>query len=395
MDIERVILTTAIIDIDAFTELSQYPTNIFKNDQNKKLYDVIKNQYSIADNISFAHLSSLPEIVNDASLSNMIFDMANDYEIEDDYKFIIGNMVKNYRDNLNREAASQLLEGSIDIDEMLEKIEYNSKIVGKSEKKYTDFKDFDMCELEKRAKNRKLFKTNINELDRKIGGFYQKQLITIAAAPGMGKTTIALQIASYYNALFYAWEMGSEELYYKHLSRKSSVDSRKIEHMKMDNYEIEKVIKANSDDSKYTNLRCYDEIDTFSEMMSTAQRDIKNEGFEIMFLDYLQIVDGVKGKSENEILTKITKTLKRFARKNNVPVVAMSQFTKDTLKDGVTPTIGHLRGSGAIAQDSDVVILIYEVDGKVVIEIAKNRKGPIGIVKYVDFENEFSRFVDC
>lgn len=393
--IEKSILTTAILDIDCFTELSQHPKHIFKKQIHQDLFNIIQDQYNILDSLTISHLSVLPEITKNQTMSDLLFSMANDYDIEHDYKYIILNMVKNYRDGLNRHAAQQLLEGRIDVNEMLQKIEENNKITIERDKKYTDFNSIDMCELERRNKERKIYKTNLKELDAKIGGFYQKQLITIAAAPGMGKTTIALQIASYYKSLFFAWEMGSEELYYKHLSRETSIDSRKIEHMKMDKYEIEKVIKANAHDAENTYLRCYDEIDTFSEMMSLARNDIKNENYEIMFIDYLQIIEGVSGKTENEIITKTTKSLKRFARKNKIPIVAMSQFTKDTLKEGVTPTIGHLRGSGAIAQDSDVVILIYENEGRVVIDVAKNRKGPIGVIKYIDFEKQYSRFVDC
>ena len=212
----------------------------------------------------------------------------------------------------------------------------------------------------------------------------------------MGKSTFAWNLATNINdTLFLSYEMERQELYAKLLARYSGVNSLRIEGKKCGDAEIQKLIPAIDEIKKNIRIKVYDYPLQFFRMISEIRKTCKQREVKAVFIDYLQLIDGAKGENKEDKISVITRTLKLLAKELKKPIVLLSQLTKDVLKDNRKPTLGDLRGSGAIGQDADVVIFLFEnKELETQLTIAKGRKGGLGDIDGISFEKNFSRFVD-
>lgn len=252
--------------------------------------------------------------------------------------------------------------------------------------------------------------TGLRELDRKINGLNNSDLIIVAARPGMGKTTIALNMVSNVakktgkTVAFFSLEMSREQLGTRLLANESFVDANKLITGKLELEDWEKVGVAAAALSK-TDIRVDDNpAITVAEMNSLCRR-LDNLG--LIVVDYLQLMTGAGGSSKGEnrvqIVGEISRSLKIMAKELNVPVICLSQLSRAA--EGRTdkrPMLSDLRESGAIEQDADQVILLYRDDyynpnteEKNICEciVAKNRHGEPGTVK-VSWLPQFFTFSD-
>ena len=240
--------------------------------------------------------------------------------------------------------------------------------------------------------------TGLFDLDHKINGLNKSDLLLIAARPGMGKTSLALNIAlnvaksTEKTVAFFSLEMSREQLATRLLSNESFVDNQKLTTGKLDEEDWAKLSLASSALSQ-TDIRVDDNPAITVAEMNAKCRRLNNLG--LVVIDYLQLMTAAApGKSaENRVtvVSEISRALKIMAKELNVPVICLSQLSRaNESRTDKRPMLSDLRESGAIEQDADSVMFIYRDDyynenseEKNIAEciVAKNRHGETGTVK--------------
>jgi replicative DNA helicase len=283
--------------------------------------------------------------------------------------------------------------------------------------------------------------TLLDDLDRQMGGLQKSDLIILAGRPAMGKTSLATNIA--FNVAkswkgevtpdghtktvnggivgFFSLEMSSEQLATRILAEQAEISSSDIRRGRIHDSQFSKLVDVSNMMSK---LPLY--IDdtggiSVAQLAARARRLKRQKGLDFLVIDYLQLLSGsTKASSQNRVqeLTEITTTLKALAKELEVPIVALSQLSRQVeARDDKHPQLADLRESGSIEQDADVVLFVYreeyylknkepkegtpehltwqgemeKVHGKAEVIIAKQRHGPTGTVQ-LSFEAQYTRF---
>ena len=240
--------------------------------------------------------------------------------------------------------------------------------------------------------------TGLHDLDRKINGLNKSDLLLIAARPGMGKTSLALNVAlnvaksTDKTVAFFSLEMSREQLATRLLSNESFVDNQKLTTGKLDEEDWGKLSLASSALSQ-TDIRVDDNPTITVAEMNAKCRRLDNLG--LVVIDYLQLMTaaapGKSGENRVTVVSEISRALKIMAKELNVPVICLSQLSRaNESRTDKRPMLSDLRESGAIEQDADSVMFIYRDDyynenseEKNIAEciVAKNRHGETGTVK--------------
>jgi replicative DNA helicase len=285
--------------------------------------------------------------------------------------------------------------------------------------------------------------TGLRDLDIKMGGLQRSDLIIVAGRPGMGKTALATNIA--YNVAkahraevqadgtmksvnggivgFFSCEMSAEQLATRILAEQTGVSSSLIRRGGISQTEFDK-IRDYTIELQHLPL-FVDETGglSISQLTARARRLKRQKGLDLVVVDYIQLLQGSgKRGNDNRVqeVTEITTSLKALAKELNIPVIALSQLSRQVeSRDDKHPQLSDLRESGSIEQDADVVLFVYreeyylqnkepkpgtaeyekwqaEMDhalGKAEVIVAKQRHGPTGTVR-LQFEGQFTRFSD-
>jgi replicative DNA helicase len=285
--------------------------------------------------------------------------------------------------------------------------------------------------------------TGLRDLDVKMGGLQRSDLIIVAGRPGMGKTALATNIA--YNVAkahqaelqadgtkksvnggivgFFSCEMSAEQLATRILAEQTGVSSSLIRRGGITQTEFDK-IRDYTIELQHLPL-FVDETGglSISQLTARARRLKRQKGLDLIVVDYIQLLQGSgKRGNDNRVqeVTEITTSLKALAKELNIPVIALSQLSRQVeSRDDKHPQLSDLRESGSIEQDADVVLFVYreeyylqnkepkpgteeyakwqaEMDqafGQAEVIIAKQRHGPTGTVR-LHFEGQFTRFSD-
>lgn len=240
--------------------------------------------------------------------------------------------------------------------------------------------------------------SNIDTLDRRIGGFHPGALCIVAARPGMGKTVLALNITegaarNGVPVAFFSHEMPDDQLYSRQTARTSKVDLQRfftgpilkdhwtaINRAQGELYDLPVFINDSS------GLH-------FTEIQRQARQMKQRHGIGLVVVDYLQIVKGDGGKQRKDLeITSVAEGLKALAKELRIPVIALSQLSRDVDKrTKKEPVLSDLRESGGIEQAADVIMFIFRDEyytgekcrepGVAKIIISKNRNGRTGFVK--------------
>lgn len=253
--------------------------------------------------------------------------------------------------------------------------------------------------------------TGLKDLDRVIAGLNKSDLMLIAARPGMGKTSMALNIAlnvakSYQKTVaFFSLEMSREQLASRLISNESFVDNKKLMTGQLSVEEWNKISLAAAALAK-TDIRVDDNPSITVAEMNAKCRRLDNLG--LVLVDYLQLMTSAGGRSsygENrqQIVSDISRSMKIMAKELNVPVVCLSQLSRaNESRTDKRPMLSDLRESGAIEQDADEVLFLYrddyynkDTEKPNVAEciVAKNRHGETGTVE-LQWLPQFTTFAD-
>ena len=253
--------------------------------------------------------------------------------------------------------------------------------------------------------------TGLHDLDTKINGLNNSDLLLVAARPAMGKSAFALNIglnvAKKYNSTvaFFSLEMSREQLVMRLLANESFVDGKKLATGKLTEEEWGKLCMASASLSQ-TDLRIDDNPSITVAEMNAKCRRLDNLG--LVIIDYLQLMQGSgygKGSGDNrvQVVGEISRALKIMAKELNVPVLCLSQLSRAVeSRTDKRPILSDLRESGAIEQDADSVMFLYRdeyynenTEDKGVAEciVSKNRHGETGTVK-LQWIAQYQAFAD-
>lgn len=262
--------------------------------------------------------------------------------------------------------------------------------------------------------------TGLKDLDEVLGGLHKSDLVIIAARPGMGKTALATGVAFHVarqpgSVGFFSLEMSSEQLSTRILASEAGVSSDRMRKGELKTQEMDRVMAVVPE---LEALPLY--VDdgaalTIAALRTRARRLKRMHGLDLIVVDYLQLLTGANTrKNDNRVqeVSEITRGLKTLAKELDVPVVALSQLSRNVEgRADKRPQLSDLRDSGSIEQDADVVIFVYreeyylergteqdrarlgDVAGVTELHIAKHRQGPTGLVK-VRFDGPTTRFSD-
>ncbi len=233
-------------------------------------------------------------------------------------------------------------------------------------------------------------------LTKAIGGFRAGSLYTIGARPGKGKTSIGLQCAMTLSrdgaVAFASLEMSRMELHKRIISIGASIPMDSTMNNTLTPAEWERLARFKEEIRPNIAIDDRAEVSIY-DIRSFARSVHRTMPLKGVIVDYLQLMSSKDNKPRHEIVAEMSRQLKILARDLEVPVIALSQLNRNSeLRSDKRPSLADLRESGAIEQDSDVVILLHQEDDLIMLDIAKNRQGPPALVK-LRWEGEYARAV--
>jgi len=283
--------------------------------------------------------------------------------------------------------------------------------------------------------------TGLHSLDSKMGGLQPSDLVILAGRPAMGKTSlatnIAFNIANSYEAQvepdgtnktinggvvgFFSLEMAAEQLATRIIAEQAEISSSKIRRGEINEAEFEKLVACSQMIHRLPLFIDQTGGISIAQLAARARRLKRQRGLDCLIIDYIQLMQGNK-RTDNRVqeVTEITTGLKALAKELHVPIVALSQLSRQVEnREDKRPQLSDLRESGSIEQDADVVLFVYRDEyylqnrepefgsdehnkwqlqldtarGKADVIIAKQRHGPTG-TSNLAFQAEFTRFTD-
>ena len=240
--------------------------------------------------------------------------------------------------------------------------------------------------------------TGLIDLDRLLGGMQPSDLIIVASRPGVGKTSLALSIAS--NAALkndavvalFTLEMAGEQLVQRMISSRTGIDAQRLRLGRIEDTEWDQFTRASSVLSEAAIFIDDTPSPSPMEIRTKARRLAAEYDLDLIVIDYLQLMQGGSQRSENRVqeISYISRALKGLARELNVPVLALSQLSRAVeSRQDKRPVLSDLRESGSIEQDADVVMFIYRDEiydedtaraNIADIIVAKHRNGPTATI---------------
>ena len=374
---------------DHFIDLNN--KNIFKTI--KRLLDknilvtpiTLKNYLEENDKDSFDNYTYLNQIKDSAPSTQNAYQYARllyDLHIK---RSLIGIGKNIIQDTISNE---EDLEG-INLIENAENDLYNLSQTGSSDRKYSLFgealkKAIDVIDQSfKREGKIAGLPSGLKDLDKKLGGFHNSDLIIIAGRPSMGKTALGTNIA--FNAAkkfkekedefgnkttidggkiaFFSLEMSSEQLATRVLAEQSKISSDKMRKAELNKEDFKKIAKVSSELENLNLVIDDNPILTIPSLRARARRLKRLYDIDMIIIDYLQLMSGsqnVRNDGRVQEISEITRGLKAIAKELNIPIIALSQLSRQVeQREDKRPLLADLRESGTIEQDSDVVMFIF------------------------------------
>ncbi len=282
--------------------------------------------------------------------------------------------------------------------------------------------------------------TGLDDLDNRMGGLQSSDLIVLAGRPSMGKTALVTNIA--YNVAkafrseklsdgtekvldggrvgFFSLEMSAEQLATRVLAEQAEIASEKIRRGMINDAEFRKLSAVAKEMSVAPLFIDQTGGISIAQLAARARKLKRQKGLDLLIVDYLQLLSGSSKRGDNRVqeITEITTGLKALAKELTVPIIALSQLSRQVeQREDKRPQLSDLRESGSIEQDADVVMFVFReeyyvertkpregtpefndwqakmmaVSGKAEVIIGKQRHGPVGTVELA-FESQFTRF---
>ncbi|MDO9628400.1 MAG: replicative DNA helicase [Acholeplasmataceae bacterium] len=345
---------------------------------------------------STKHLETYVELVRDGSMKRQVIQLASEI-LETGYS------------------------GDMDANEYLTLAEESIFALAQKRKtsEFSELADVIREVKEKTEKNRDKkggitgLRTGFSNLDQLTAGLQPEELIILAARPSMGKSAFAMNLAlnvakrnkdGQAGVAIFSLEMSNEQLAARMLSSESNIENNKIKTGHLTSREWQ-FLEGGMQSLSKLHISFDDSAAVSVADIRAKCRKLSQEGkLDFVVIDYLQLIKGDdRSGNRQEEVAKISRSLKQMARELKIPILALSQLSREVEKrEDKRPVLADLRESGSIEQDADIVMFLYRNDyyvhnpenktGEVELSIAKNRQGMAGIRLGFRFDTEFSRF---
>lgn len=423
---EQAVLGCIFINSDARAELSGIEAEDFYSEAHKTIINAMKTLYADNKAIDFVTVCDLLEKegkTDSVGGVDYIAYLTNSFPTSANFRFYL-DIVK--RDGILRKlikSGQKIIEFSFNSGSGSDALNFAEKEVfsiaqNESDSSLTHIDPALKTVIDKfnmLSKDINAFKglaTGYEDFDYITNGLQKSDLILLAARPGVGKTSFALNIAlnaaikSKARVAIFSLEMPASQLAQRALCSYACVSMEKALKGKMTDEEWRAILEADKA-LKESNIYIDDSsLNTPMDILSKCRKLKREGGLDFVMIDYLQLMTSSGKHKDNRQLevSEITRSLKIAARELNVPVILLSQLSRAVeTRQGHIPVLSDLRESGAIEQDADIVLFIYNPDmyNDVVSEdgpgicdliIAKHRNGPLGTVK-LKWIGEYTKFV--
>ena len=426
LEAENSVLGSLLLDKDAIIKVADFlnPTDFYM-DNNAKIYETMLALFEQRTPIDMITLTSklkeqkiLDEVGGASYLSNLVNSVPSAAHVVHYGKIVASKATLRRLINASIEITNLGYGEKDDIDVLLDSAE--QKLFSVSQKHFRQnfipiksilSESFDRIDELHREKGKlRGISTHFKDLDNLLAGLQRSDLIILAGRPSMGKTSLALNIASNIATKeeaevgIFSLEMSKEQLVDRLLCSEAAVDSWKLRTGNLSDEDFPKIGHAMGvlseapifiDDSPNSNVM---------EIRTKARRLQAEHGLGLIVVDYLQLMEGRYNENRVQEISEISRSLKALARELEVPVVALSQLSRAVeQRPDKIPQLSDLRESGSIEQDADVVIFIYRDDYyhpdssrkmEADIFIKKHRNGPTGQVRLI-FKPDQMRFRDA
>jgi len=405
---EESVLGALLLDKDAIIAVAEFllPKD-FYDERHKEIYEACLSLFEErvpVDVLTVAERLKKTKSLKRVGGSSYLADLANKVPTAAHVEHY-GRIVKESATKRNlMKAANTIVDLSFDealgAEEILDRAEMEVFALSQNNltKVFTPVKDalaesFDrLDELHKQAEGLRGVPTGFKDLDDTLAGMQKSNLIILAARPGVGKTSLALNIAQSlavnYNRPvgIFSLEMSREELVDRLLVAQADIDAWRLKTGKLSEEDFTALSNAMGvlaeapiyiDDTPALSI---------TEMRTKARRLQVDVGIDLLIVDYLQLARSRNLENRVQEVSEISQGLKNLARELKIPVMALSQLSRAVEQRGEKrPQLSDLRESGSIEQDADVVMFLWKEDdensGNFVLDIAKHRNGPLKSVK--------------
>ncbi|CDO46529.1 replicative DNA helicase [Bartonella henselae] len=458
IEAEQALLGALLINNDALDRVSDFlkPEHFFEP-LHQKIYDVVSHLIKngkLANPVTIKPFIPAEEKIGDITVFNYVIRLAKEavtiINAEDYGRVIYDLFIRRSLINIGNQVVNTAFDAPLELtpSQQIETVENQLFELAEKGKYGGGFENFneaikkaiDMATAaKKRSSHLSGIATHIKTLDEKMGGLQPSDLIILAGRPGMGKTSLATNIAfNIANACnhdantqeneggivgFFSLEMSSEQLATRIISEQTEVSSSDIRRGSILDEQFSKIIRAMNQLQKAPLYIDQTGGISIAQLAARARRLKRQHGLDVLIIDYIQLMtSNSKRSSENRVqeITEITTGLKALAKELNIPIIALSQLSRQVEnRTDKRPQLSDLRESGSIEQDADIVLFVYREEyylkngepkigtleyerwqetmdkafGKAEVIIAKQRHGPTGTV-HLAFQSDFTRFSD-
>ncbi len=429
VDIEKIVIGAMLLEAEAVPKVIEVlKAEHFYDPKHKIIFHALMSLYEASEPIDTVTLyqelkkeAKLDEIGGAAYISKLTQDVSSAANVDYHARIVLEKWILRKLINTSMEIASSAYEGNTDVFDLLDEAE--SKIFQISEagtkESFTSMdkavkQALELIEAIHANKNvSRSVPTGYYNLDDMLGGWQKSDLIIIAARPSMGKTAFALSflrnaaVEANVSVAFFSLEMATVQLATRLISAEARINAHNIRTGKFraeDGARISRTVHKLSkapiyiDDTPGLNVL---------EMRAKCRRLKAEKNVGLIVVDYLQLMTASSRlESREREISTISRSLKALAKELDVPVIALSQLNRSV--ESTTdkrPMLSHLRESGAIEQDADVVIFLYRpeyygitqfsngetTEGMAEVIIGKQRNGPVGDVR-LKFIKDYARF---
>jgi replicative DNA helicase len=423
IDAEQSVLGAIMQNTEALhVAIEMLKADYFYIPKHRKIFGAIQNLYEMSSAVDLVTVADelskqgcLEEIGGRRYLADLTDSVVTFSNVEDYARLVIEAAVKNQLINESSEIINRSYDPSNTADDLLDFAERKIFSI-KEDSLKGDFMPLKTIlpitfeqieEYAKREGHVTGIPTGFPELDQLTAGLQKSDLIIIAGRPSMGKTSFALNIAEYVAVnrnipvIIFSLEMAKEQLAQRLLCSRARISAHQMRTGRIADHQWTNLSIAVGPLSEAPIFLDDSASLTVMEIRAKARRMKLKYDIGLIVIDYLQLVRGQKHpESRQQEITYISQSLKALARELKVPVVALSQLSRQVEMRGreAKPQLSDLRESGAIEQDADVVIFIHrgrEDDGSlssaVDVIIGKQRNGPTGIINLA-FVKDYARF---
>jgi len=412
IEAEQSLLGALLIDKDAIINIAESlkPDHFYRLEQHGQIYAAIIHLFEKREPIDLVTVTDrlkangvLDKVGGSAYLAELINMVPTAAHIESYARIIKDHAMRRHLIANATKFVEIAYDESREVQDVVEECEQSIFAISQNNIKrdFIQLKDavaqsFDrLDELQKTSGKMRGVPTGFRDLDNKLAGLQDSNLIIFAARPGMGKTSFALNIAQHaavnlgFPVGIFSLEMSQEELVDRLLVAQADIDAFSLKTGRLDEKDFDKLSHAMGVLAEAPIFIDDTPGATISEIRTKARRLQAEHGLKLIIVDYLQLIHGRNIENRVQEVTEISQSLKNLARELKVPVLALSQLSRAVESRGgiKKPQLSDLRESGGIEQDADVVMFIYREDETqreyVKLAIEKHRNGSTGDVDLV------------